>query len=335
MRGPATNNTTGKKRYVEFCSFREELLQSPYFKSVTATMNVPGQSNRHKNIIVHRNGERVDASFNISMADENYFETYQVPVIEGRNFSKSIDNERGSIVINEKAMEAMGFESGIQAIGKKVKVRGQEKEIIGIVKNFHHESLQKALEPYLYEFRHPHEFGYYPALVSTENIQEAINTAERAWENHYPEAQTDFFFLDEFFNRQYLSYSKLGKLVGISTFLAIFIACLGLFALVSYTVNKKVKEIGVRKVNGATVTEILTMLNTDFVKWVVIAFVIACPISIYGMNKWLENFAYKTTLSWWVFALAGVLTFGIALLTVSRQSWLAATRNPVEALRYE
>jgi putative ABC transport system permease protein len=269
------------------------------------------------------------------MADNNYFETYQVPILEGRNFSKIIENERGSIVVNEKAIEAMGFESALQAIGKKVKVRNQDKEIIGIVKNFHHESLQKEIEPYIYDFRHPPEFGYYPALVSTTDIWGAVNVAENAWKKHYPEAQIDFFFLDDYFNRQYLSYNKLGKLVGISTVLAIFIACLGLFALVSYTVNKKVKEIGVRKVNGATITEILTMLNKDFVKWVVLGFIIACPISFYVMNRWLENFAYRTPLSWWIFVLAGILAFGIALLTVSRQSWLAATRNPIEALRCE
>jgi putative ABC transport system permease protein len=124
-------------------------------------------------------------------------------------------------------------------------------------------------------------------------------------------------------------------MVGLFSFISILIACFGLFGLVSFIANRKVKEIGIRKVNGAKVSEILTMLNKDFVKWVVIAFVIAAPIAYYAMNKWLENFAYKTNLSWWIFALAGLLALGIALLTVSWQSWRAATRNPVEALRYE
>ncbi|NOR75491.1 MAG: FtsX-like permease family protein, partial [Draconibacterium sp.] len=115
----------------------------------------------------------------------------------------------------------------------------------------------------------------------------------------------------------------------------ISISCIGLYSLARFAINNRTKEIGIRKVNGAKTSELLSMLNKDFIKWVVIAFVIACPIAYYAMNKWLENFAYQTTLSWWIFALAGLLALGIALLTVSWQSWEAATRNPVEALRYE
>jgi putative ABC transport system permease protein len=117
--------------------------------------------------------------------------------------------------------------------------------------------------------------------------------------------------------------------------MSILLSCLGLLAITVFIAEKRTKEIGIRKVNGAKISEILTMLNRDFIKWVAIAFVVACPIAYYAMNKWLENFAYKTTLSWWIFALAGLLALGIALLTVSWQSWRAATRNPVEALRYE
>ena len=335
LRGPATNNTTGSKRYADFCSFRDELLQSPYFKSLTATMNIPGQANKIINRIVTRNGTQVDASFNVSQTDDNYFETFQVPIIAGRNFHSNMGNERGSIILNEKAVEAIGFENSEMAIGKKILLGNSEKHIVGVVKNFHHESLQKELEPYIYNFSHPKEFGYYPALVVTSNISEALHYAEKVWTKHYHEALFDCFFLDKYFNQQYVSYRQLGKLVGICSVLSILIACLGLYALASNIVNKRVKEIGVRKVNGAKVGQVLALLNRDFVKWVAIAFVVACPIAYYAMDRWLENFAYKTTLSWWIFALAGLLAFGIALLTVSWQSWRAATRNPVEALRYE
>ncbi len=335
IRAPSTNNTTGERRYNEFCAFREELLRSPYVEKVTATMNIPGQANKYNNVVVSRKGKQVNTSFNISFSDENYFGTYQVPIIAGRNFYNIMANEAGSVIINGKAVEAIGFESAKQAIGEKIRVQNREKQIVGVVQNFHHESLQKELESYIYQFRHPHEFGYYPALVHTANIPDLMKTVDRVWRKHYPHAQADFFFLDAFFNKQYLSYKQLGQLAGMSSLLAIIIACLGLYALVSHTVNKKVKEIGIRKVNGAKISEILTMLNKDFVKWVIIAFVIATPIAWYAMNKWLENFAYKTTLSWWIFALAGIMALGIALLTVSWQSWRAATRNPVEALRYE
>ncbi|QGY44653.1 FtsX-like permease family protein [Maribellus comscasis] len=335
MRGPATNNTTGERRYHEFCAFREELLQSPYVEKITATMNIPGQTNRYNNVTVSRRGKQLNTTFNISFSDENYFATYQVPILAGRNFYPILASESKNVIINTKAAEAMGFEAAEQAIGEKINIGDNEMEIVGVAQNFHHESLQKELEPYIYQFRHPHEFGYYPALVKTSNIPALMKSVKQVWEKHYPQAQADFFFLDGYFNKQYFSYNQLGQLAGASSLLAIIIACLGLYALVSHTVNKKVKEIGVRKVNGARISEILVMLNKDFVKWVIIAFVFGTPLAWYAMNKWLENFAYKTNLSWWIFALAGVLALGIALLTVSWQSWRAATRNPVEALRYE
>jgi len=335
MRGPATNNTSGERRYHEFCAFRDELLQSPYVQKVSATMNIPGQANKYNNVLVTRNGKQLNTTFNSSFSDENYFETYQVPIVAGRNFYTSISNEAQSVIINEKAAELMGFDTAEQAVGEKIQLGKKEMEIVGVAKNFHHESLQKELEPYIYQFKHPHEFGYYPALVSTSNIPALMKTVEQVWAKHYPGAQADFFFLDVYFNKQYISYKQLGQVAGMSSILAILIACLGLFALVSHTVNKKVKEIGVRKVNGAKVAEILVMLNRDFIRWVIIAFVIATPISYYAMNKWLENFAYKTNLSWWIFASAGIMSLVIALLTVSCLSLRAATRNPVEALRYE
>ncbi len=335
LRGPATNNTSGDRRYREFCAFRNELLQSPYVKNVTATMNIPGQTNRYNNVWVSIKGKQIDRPFNISFSDENYFATYQVPIIAGRDFHSSMENEAKSIIINEKAAKAIGFGTATEAIGEKINVGKQELEIVGVAKDFHHESLQKEIGPYIYQFKHPHEFGYYPALVETSNIPELIKTVEHVWKNHYSKAQPDFFFLDTYFNKQYISYKQLGKLAGIGSILSIIIACLGLFALVSFTLNKRIKEIGVRKVNGATISEVMALLNKDFVKWVAIAFIIATPIAWYAMHLWLENFAYKTTLSWWIFALAGVSALGIAMLTVSWQSWRAATRNPVEALRYE
>jgi putative ABC transport system permease protein len=141
--------------------------------------------------------------------------------------------------------------------------------------------------------------------------------------------------LTEQINKFYTREQNQAKLISSFSLLAIVLSVMGLLGMVMNTVSRQRKEIGIRKVNGAKVSEILSMLNKDFIKWVAIAFVVACPIAYYAMNKWLENFAYKTSLSWWIFALAGLLALGIALLTVSWQSWRAATRNPVEALRYE
>ncbi len=335
IRGPATNNTSGERRYHEFCAFRDELLRLPGVETVTATMNIPGQANKYNNVAVLTNGQKVNASFNLSFADENYFPTYQVPIVAGRNFYPNMAVEKDVVILNEKAANILGFRLAADAVGETITVNRHVVQVVGVARNFHHETLRQAIEPYIYQFKHPHEFGYYPALVSTADVPGLLKHIEQVWRKHYPDAQADFFFLDSYFNKQYQSYTQLSELVGISALLAVFIACMGLFAFVTHAVNKKVKEIGIRKVNGAKVFEVMALLSRDFVKWIAVAFFVAAPVSWYAMSKWLESFAYKTELSWWIFALAGLLALGIALLTVSFQSYKAATRNPVEALRYE
>jgi putative ABC transport system permease protein len=171
--------------------------------------------------------------------------------------------------------------------------------------------------------------------LTSAGLQNSLAQIKTIWEKQFQQSTFEYNFIDQTFAAQFEEDRKFSKVFGFFTMLAIFIAVLGLVGLASYICIQRTKEIGIRKVNGAKISEILTMLNKDFVKWVAIAFVVACPIAYYAMNKWLENFAYKTSLSWWIFALAGLLALGIALLTVSWQSWRAATRNPVEALRYE
>jgi putative ABC transport system permease protein len=163
----------------------------------------------------------------------------------------------------------------------------------------------------------------------------AIKSITRIWNKFSVNQPIRYSFLDESFALMYADVQRIGRIFSAFALLAIIVACLGLFALSSFMIEQRTKEIGIRKVNGAKSIEVTTTLNKDFLTWVVIAFLIATPIAYYAMNKWLENFAYKTELSWWIFALAGLLALGIALLTVSWQSWKAATRNPVEALRYE
>jgi putative ABC transport system permease protein len=167
------------------------------------------------------------------------------------------------------------------------------------------------------------------------NIGQQIDQLRKIWKNLLPNDPMEFTFYDDQFQAMYVKEDKLAKSITFFSIIAIVLTCMGILGQIFLISLNRTKEIGIRKINGAKVSEILTMLNKDFIKWVAIAFVVACPIAYYAMNKWLENFAYKTTLSWWIFALAGLLALGIALLTVSWQSWRAATRNPVEALRYE
>jgi putative ABC transport system permease protein len=166
-------------------------------------------------------------------------------------------------------------------------------------------------------------------------MAQTLNEVEKGFKEVLPDYGFSFQFYDDYLDSMYQQEEKRADSIRVIAIIAILISCIGLIGLVEFSTKRRIKEIGIRKVNGAKVSEILLMLNKDFVKWVVVAFVIATPIAYYAMNKWLESFAYKTELSWWIFALAGLLALGIALLTVSWQSWRAATRNPVEALRYE
>jgi len=209
----------------------------------------------------------------------------------------------------------------------------QTRTIIGVTEDYHQKSLQEPIEPSIFNYI---KFGdyvsvkYSPSLFST-----IIGTLNEPWTRFFQDQPFDYVFNDQFYSSQYNGNRVFGRLVSTFAILIVLIACIGLYSLARFEINIRTKEIGVRKINGATISEVITMLNKDFIKLVVFAFIIAVPVAWYAIFKWLENFAYKTSLSWWIFALSGLLAIGIALLTVSWQSWKAATMNPVEALRYE
>ncbi|HPR32578.1 MAG TPA: ABC transporter permease [Prolixibacteraceae bacterium] len=248
----------------------------------------------------------------------------QIPVVEGISFSESTANSMENILINEAA-------------AKKYDVKAGEKlfhfNILGIVNDFHNKSVHEAIRPL---FIIPQSTGFTNLLIKT-NGENTIVSEEI--ERIIKKREPGFFYEDELLTDRIAAFYKndlqQAKIIRFFSGIALVLAFMGLFGFVTLSLTQKIKEIGIRKINGATIAEIVFMLNKDFVKWVAIAFVIATPIAYYAMHKWLENFAYKTSLSWWIFALAGILALGIALLTVSWQSWRAATRNPVVALRYE
>ena len=204
----------------------------------------------------------------------------------------------------------------------------------GILKNFHVHSFHTAIQPLLI-FRNGETNCIELAVKTDGNNDEVAAFAKQVWNEVIPTGLFDYQLLDDRISTFYDKESKQAKAVFFFAFLAIFLSIIGLMGYVAIITLKRTKEIGVRRVSGATVAEILAMLNSDFIKWLAIAVLIATPIAWYAMHQWLQGFAYKTELSWWVFALAGVLALAVALLTVSLQSWRAATRNPVESLRYE
>jgi len=184
-------------------------------------------------------------------------------------------------------------------------------------------------------FYTPEYKNYINIKLSGNNIPGALEKIRGIWEEMCPAFSFEYKFLDTTYDLQYKSERKFESLLFAFALLALFIACIGLFGLSAFTIEQRTKEIGIRKVNGARTTEIMVLLSRDITKWVIIALFVACPVSLFAMNKWLQNFAYRTEISWWIFALAGLIALGISLMTVSLQSWRAATRNPVGALRYE
>ena len=259
-----------------------------------------------------------------------FLTTLGLELIEGRNFSKTGDKDKGAMIVNQALVKEFGLSNPLEAT-----IRGYP--IIGVVKDFNFNSLRYKIEPVVL-FNTPDRVGMLTLLFSATtkaDIKNYMTFLGREWKNVAVDEPFDFEFVDDRLAAMYKEDIILAKTVISFSLLAIFIACLGIFGLLAYIMEIRIKEIGIRKVNGARIIEILQLVNNDLLKWISIAFVLACPITYFIMNKWLENFAYKTSISWWIFALAGVLALFVSLLTVSWQSWKAATRNPVEALRYE
>ena len=261
--------------------------------------------------------------------DDNFLNIFDIPLIEGNEF---LGADKGvSCYINQIALKSYGWDS---IEGKKFN-NGREGgyNIVGVVSDFHVASLHKAITPVCLIYRP--DYSVINLKLLPGNLGEQMKQIRETWKATIPNATFSYQFFDEYFDSLYRKEDRQGKAIALFSIVALIITCLGLLGQIAQSCIARVKEIGIRKVNGAKISEIMTMLNKDFIIWVIVAFVVASPLAYYAMNKWLENFAYKTTISWWIFALAGLLALGIALLTVSWQSWRAATRNPVEALRYE
>jgi len=278
-------------------------------------------------------GKQSDNIFDMGMnfVDYDFDETIGIEVIEGRFLTKEYSKDAtDGFVINESAVKAMQLKN---PVGTKMSIFERKGEIIGVIKNMHTESLHSEIKPFVYAYS---PLGNYMFIKTNSSINPRIvQTIKNTIKQVAPNDLIELNFLEDDLNSLYSKEQTTEKLIGYSSLIAIIISCLGLFGLSFYGLQKRIKEIGIRKVNGAAVSEILIMLNKDFVVWVAIAFVIAVPIAWYVMNNWLLNFAYRIGLPWWIFALAGIMALLIALITVSIQTFKVARRNPVEALRYE
>ncbi|MBN2774702.1 MAG: FtsX-like permease family protein, partial [Prolixibacteraceae bacterium] len=317
-------------------SFKEELLAQAGITAVTNTSAIPGRF--YTSSIFFHHSESDPRGILTLWTDGDFLKTFETGMVEGRYFDQGSQPDIKSIVLNESAVKKLNMEN---PVGKKVYDSMLSEEtgytVIGVMKDFNSESLHKEVSSIVVRKGVENAVlgNNIVVRISNDNIQQNLKKVAQAWNKFAGGQEFNYVFFDEDFGRLYNNEVRTKKIVSIFSALAIIIACLGLLALAAFIAEQRTKEIGIRKVNGARISEILFSLNSGFIKWVGIAFIIAVPIAWFLFQKWLENFAYQTRLSWWIFILAGILTLVITLLTVIYQSYKAAIRNPIESLRYE
>ncbi|PLK42667.1 ABC transporter permease [Emticicia sp. TH156] len=276
-------------------------------------------------------------AYSFAIIGDRFLKTYQIKLKAGRNFTPAecnLDwNDNSKILLNEKAVESLGFASAEEAVQKRIQWDERPLEIIGVVKNYHHTGVQRTIDPII--FYPQNSSAYYTLRITPDNMNAKVASLEKLYKANFPGNPYEYFFIDENFNKQYQAEQQYSKIFTTASGWAIIIACLGLFGLATFTTESRTKEVGIRKVLGAGVLGITALLSKDFIKLVVISIVIASPVAYYLMSQWLENFAYKVDISWWIFAVSGAGAILIALITVGYQAVRAALTNPVKSLKSE
>jgi putative ABC transport system permease protein len=319
-----------------FEEIKNEFRSIPNVLAATISSGIPGSGNPNAHSdIENKDGNMQPTNINMYDVDYDFIPTYGIKIVAGRAFSTSFATDSTkSIVINEAAAKSLGYTSPKQAIGKKFSQWGREGLIVGVMKDFHYRSLQSTVDPLNFRIN-PSNTWVFTLKISAQNIPATIAAIQNKWKVLIPQRPFDYSFVDDTFNKQYATEDRFGKLFMYFSVLAIFISCLGLLGLASYSTLQRTREIGIRKVMGASIFGIVNMLSKEFLLLVIIAAVIAFPLSWIGMNKWLQDFAYRIDIGWWVFAVAGLLSLMIAISTVSFQAIKAALMNPVKSLRSE
>jgi putative ABC transport system permease protein len=317
-------------------TLRQTIASIPGVTATSLAGSVPGGGNPGAYSQVENNkGDMQIANLDLYFTDFDYIPQYKIKMLAGRAFSKEFGTDTTqAMLLNETAVKLFGYSSPKDIIGKKFDQWGRKGTIIGVMEDFHFRSLQEAIKPLSMRIE-PNGCNLISATVSPVNVKATIAAVENKWKSLIPNRPFSYFFLDDFFDKQYRSEVRFGKLFLNFALLAIFISCLGLLGLASYSTMQRTKEIGIRKVMGASVTGIVNLLSRDFLILILISFLIAAPLAGFGMHNWLKDFAYRIDIGWWIFVLAGLLAVVIALATISFQAIRAAYANPVKSLRTE
>ena len=323
----------------QFQTFRNELLTNSSIKDVSRSSRIPSGrllDNMGASTLSGDSLKPTTTDIKFVAVDETFIPTFGMKMAAGRNFSKEFGTDTASFIVNEMTAKALGWSSQA-AVGKDFAYGGTRGHIIGVVKDFHFESLHQPIVPIILILLPPSK-SYFNAIsikIAGNNIPVAMAHIENTWKKFFAETPYHSVFLDDKFEALYKSEQKQGNIFTVFAFIAIFIACLGLFGLSAFSISQRIKEIGVRKVLGASTAGIVGLLSKDFLKLVGIATVIAFPIAWFAMHNWLQDFAYRISMPWWIFILAGIIAAAVALVTISFQTIKAALSNPVKSLRTE
>jgi putative ABC transport system permease protein len=340
VKGPAVKDST---YLATLSSFGNEARKLSGISSFAVSSSIPGQELHWGRGFSRQDNPQNSIGCTIVAIDENFFDLFDAQFAAGKNYPDATTTWQNAIILNETAVKNLGYTDVSMAIGQTIIWNENDKQlpktVIGVVKDFNQQSLRKKVEPIVFTLKKyvvaPWAGEFYSFKVEGNDLQASIKRIEQLWAHTYPQNPFDYFFLDEFFDAQYKNDDRFGKVFTVFSGLAVFIASLGLFGLTAYMTAMRTKEIGVRKVLGSSTFELVRLLSGNYLKLVLIAFIIACPIARVVMDEWLSQFAYRIPLSIWIFASAGVLCFLTALLTVGIKSWQSANLDPVNALKYE
>lgn len=327
--------TRGQGLAQQFEAFKNELKKNTGILEASYSNGIPGKTDTVLTTFLEGQPDNMSFTFDYIFADFDFLKTYEIELLQGRDFSRDFGADKdGAFLINETALSKMGWGEG--TLGKKIGYsREVMRPIVGIVKDFHYRSLKEVIGP-LAIFLRPRRDIYLSVKMNTDDISRTLSYIEKTWNSFEKERRFEYFFVDENFDALYHSEERLSQIITFFSFIAIFVACLGLFGLASYTAEQSTKEIGIRKVLGASIGSIVFQLSRNFIKWVLIANLIAWPVTyIVLRNYWLSNFPFRIPISLLTFIAAGLIALCIAMLTVSYQSFKAALANPVDSIKYE
>jgi putative ABC transport system permease protein len=313
------------------------LASNPAVTSISASRTVPGDFLPNATTVIESsNGDKLSFDPGIYEIDADFLPAYEIKMAAGRAYSKSFSTDSTqAIIINEAAAKMYGYANPADVVGKPFDQWGRKGMVIGVTKDFNYQSLHNKVEPLTIRIANFYSFNKLSLRVKSEHLSKTIAELGNTWATIAPTRPFLYSFMDKSFNEQYQQDVRFGEIFMTFGCLTIFIACLGLFGLATYSTEKRVKEIGIRKVLGASVANIVSLLSGDFVKLVLVAIVIATPFAWWGMNNWLNDFAYRVAIQWWIFGIAGLMAVVIALLTVGSLALKAATGDPVKSLRAE